>query len=88
MYFKRSYNRVAHFASKNQLTGLSVSGTLGENGLMIQMIKKMVLWRFADWNNTSWSAENIWHNKYEVLLQKPKAIKFCKDKTKINSFRK
>ena len=53
MYFKRGYNRVAHFASKNQLTGLSVSGTLGENGLMIQMIKKMVLWRFADWNNTS-----------------------------------
>ena len=44
MYFKRGYNRVAHFASKNQLTGLSVSGTLVENGLMIQMIKKMVLW--------------------------------------------
>ena len=43
MYFKRGYNRVAHFASKNRLTGLSVSGTLVENGLMIQMIKKMVL---------------------------------------------
>ena len=39
-------------------------------------ILKRIWWRLANWNDTYLSSKSIWHNQYEVLLQKLKAIRF------------